>query len=237
MSSIDPESSGSGQWTDDRDARAALSVAATTLGLELTDATTRQLVAYLDLLARWTRVYNLTSIRDRSSMRVQHLNDSLAIVASLRRFCRRVASNAAPSVLDVGSGGGLPGVVVALCWPEAQVTCVDAVGKKTAFLSQVAGSLGVQNLKVIHGRIEAVQSDRRFDVVTARAFSSLADTVTVTRSLLAPDGVWMLAKGHQPLSEIAALRPLNVDVFHVERLAVPELEAERHLVWIRLNAR
>jgi 16S rRNA (guanine527-N7)-methyltransferase len=208
----------------------ALGVAAHDLGLDLPPATVGKLVEYLDLLERWNRVYNLTAVRDRQAMRIQHLNDSLAITAALRRG----VALPAPRILDVGSGAGLPGLVIALCWPEASVTCVDAVGKKVAFMAQAAATLGLDRVAALHARVESMPVERPFDVVTARAFAGLADIVAATERLLASDGVWALAKGRRPDIEIATVRG---DVFHVEPLRVPELDAERHLVWIRGSAR
>jgi 16S rRNA (guanine527-N7)-methyltransferase len=136
-------------------------------------------------------------------------------------------------VLDVGSGGGLPGVVLALMRPALDVTCVDAVGKKAAFVRQVAGALALPNLHAVHGRVEALRAPP-FELVTSRAFASLADFVRLTRPLLAPGGSWLAMKGKLPADEIAAL-PADVTVFHVEPIGVPGLDAERCLVWIKPN--
>jgi len=130
----------------------------------------------------------------------------------------------------VGSGGGLPGVVIAIGCPDIDVTCVDAVGKKAAFVQQVAGALGLSNLHGRHGRVEAIAGP--FDVVTSRAFASLADFTAWSDGALAEGGVWLAMKGRRPDDEIAALPPA-VTVFHVEPLTVPGLEAERCLVWLR----
>jgi 16S rRNA (guanine527-N7)-methyltransferase len=184
-----------------------------------------RLDAYLALLQRWNATYNLTAVRDPAAMRVQHLNDCLAVVEPLRRACP------AGRVLDVGSGGGLPGVVLAVLNPHWQVTCVDAVGKKVAFVQQVAAELGLANLRAEHGRVEGLKLPP-FQAITARAFSSLADLVRLTGRHLAPHGVWMAMKGQRPEDEIAAL-PGSVDVFHVEPLGVEGLEAARCLVWMR----
>jgi 16S rRNA (guanine527-N7)-methyltransferase len=215
--------------TADRDVEvAALLGAMASLGLAADALIANRLVDYLDLLERWNAVYNLSAVRDRPAMRVQHLHDSLAIAAALER------SDALPrhgSILDVGSGAGLPGLVLAACRPDGSVTCVDAVGKKVAFVAQAAAALGLANATALHARVETVQRPP-VDLVTARAFATLADTVQATRHLLAPTGVWALAKGRSPSAEIDAL-PASVEMFHVERLHVPDLAAERHLVWLR----
>lgn len=202
--------------------------AAATLGLELAPAVVEGLLAYLSLLARWNGAYNLTAVRDPKLMRVQHLADCLAAVPALRR---RLGSGQAARILDVGSGGGLPGVVLAAVEPAWDVTCVDAVGKKAAFVRQVAGELALPNLHAEHARVESLKA-MLFGVITARAFASLADFTRLTRPLLATGGVWMAMKGRRPDDEIAALGG-DVDVFHVEPLSVPGLDAERCLVWMR----
>jgi 16S rRNA (guanine527-N7)-methyltransferase len=195
------------------------------VGLTLSGAQADALQAYLDLLQRWNATYNLTAVRERAAMLAQHLADCLAVVAPLAGHA------AAGRLLDVGSGGGLPGVVIAILLAQWQVTCVDAVGKKAAFVRQVAGALRLANLHAEHARVEAL-TPARFDVVTARAFATLADLVRLTRPQLAPGGVWMAMKGRVPDDEIAALPP-GVEVFHVEPLQVPGLAAQRCLVWMR----
>jgi 16S rRNA (guanine527-N7)-methyltransferase len=183
---------------------------------------------YLGLLAKWNAAYNLTAVRDPTQMRTQHLADCLAVVEPLRRH---LANDHAARVLDVGSGGGLPGVVLAMAEPTWQITCVDAVGKKAAFIRQVAAELVLPNLRVEHARVETLQTPP-FDVITARAFASLADLIRLTRALLTPAGVWMAMKGKRPDNELAAL-PAGVTAFHVEPLTVPGLDAERCLIWLR----
>jgi len=207
---------------------AALQRDAAALGLTLPAATLERLLSYLVLLRKWNAAYNLTAVRDAAHMRTQHLADCLAVVSPLRRQI-----GAAPSLrlLDVGSGGGLPGVVLALVEPAWHVTCVDTVGKKAAFIRQAAGELGLPNLQAVHARVEGMPGPL-FDVITARAFSSLSDFVRLTRSLLAPGGVWMAMKGRRPDDELRAL-PADIDVFHVEQLIVPGLDAERCLIWMR----
>jgi len=197
------------------------------LGLDLTPASAQRLFDYLERLQRWNATYNLTAVRDPAQMRSQHLLDCLAAVAPLRRF---LAGRSA-RLLDVGSGGGLPGVVLALLEPAWDVSCVDAVGKKAAFVRQVAGELALPNLHALHARVEALAGPP-FDVITSRAFASLPDFVRLTRPLLAPGGVWMAMKGRRPDDELATL-PADIDVFHVEPLAVPGLGADRCLIWMR----
>jgi 16S rRNA (guanine527-N7)-methyltransferase len=197
------------------------------LGLAPSAAQLHALLAYLDMLARWNSTYNLTAVRDRAGMLTQHLADCLAVVKPLQRQL----STGARRVLDVGSGGGLPGVVIATLMPDIDVTCLDAVGKKMAFVRQVAGELRLPNLHAVHSRIEQLKAPP-FDVVTSRAFSSLVDFTTLSRPQLDAGGVWMAMKGRAPDEEMAAL-PADVLVFHVEPLAVPGLDAQRCLVWMR----
>jgi 16S rRNA (guanine527-N7)-methyltransferase len=197
------------------------------LGCELSQGQAEQLIAYLSLLAKWNRVYNLTAVRDPAEMLTQHLLDSLSIVPLLQRQ----TGGRAVRVLDVGSGGGLPGVVLAVVMPQLDITCVDTVIKKVSFIRQVALELKLPNLHAVHARVEAMVA-APFDVVVSRAFASLADFVTLTRQHLAPGAVWLAMKGKRPDDEINSLPP-GLDVFHVEHLAVPGLAAERCAVWIQ----
>jgi 16S rRNA (guanine527-N7)-methyltransferase len=194
----------------------------------LTNTIDPRLDRYLGLLAKWNAAYNLTAVRDPSQMRAQHLADCLAVVEPLRR---QIGAGIPARVLDVGSGGGLPGVVLAIAEPVWQITCVDAVGKKAAFIRQVAAELALPNLRAEHARVETLQA-APFDVITARAFAALAEFTRVTSMLLAPAGVWMAMKGKRPDAELAAL-PSTIKAFHVEPLQVPGLAAERCLVWLR----
>jgi 16S rRNA (guanine527-N7)-methyltransferase len=198
------------------------------LGLAATPQQCEQLAAYLGLLQRWNATYNLTAVREPEAMLTQHLADCLAVVAPLLARCPH------GRVLDVGSGGGLPGVVLAIMAPALDVTCVDTVGKKAAFIRQVAASLGLPNLHAVHARVETLKLPR-FELITSRAFASLADFTRLTSASLAPGGCWLAMKGRRPDDEIAAL-PAAVEVFHVEPLAVPGLNAERCLVWMRPHA-
>jgi 16S rRNA (guanine527-N7)-methyltransferase len=199
---------------------------ASELPLELGPAALDRLRAYIDLLQRWNATYNLTAVRDPASMLTHHVADCLAIVPPLQRHVgsRKI------TLLDVGSGGGLPGAIVAIAMPQVHVTCVDAVGKKAAFVRQVASELGLSNLNSEHGRVE--DGAGRFDVVASRAFASLADFCRLTRPRLQGSGVWVAMKGRVPHDEMQATLD-DVDVFHVEQLSVPGLAAQRCLVWMR----
>ena len=196
------------------------------LGLLLSDTQVVQLLAYLDLIQKWSKVYNLTAVRDPEEMLTHHLLDSLAIVPSLRQ---QIGARAV-RLLDVGSGAGLPGVVIAICCPEVQVDCVDTVAKKAAFIQQVAAQLKLANLRGLHARVETLAGP--YDVICSRAFASLPDFAVWSASALAEQGVWLAMKGKRPDDEIAAL-PTTIHVFHVEQLQVPGLGAERCIVWMR----
>lgn len=209
--------------------RPSLQAAIEQLGLDATELQVDTLLGYLALLQRWNAHYNLTSVRDPAQMLTQHLADCLAVIGPLRREIDAASSR----VLDVGSGGGLPGVVIAALNPGIEVTCVDAVGKKAAFLQQVAGELRLNNLHALHARVEQMRAPL-FDAVTSRAFASLLDFTGLTRQHLAGHGAWMAMKGKPPADEMASL-PSEIDVFHVEQLTVPGLRAERCLVWMRLK--
>ncbi|MEQ1660992.1 MAG: 16S rRNA (guanine(527)-N(7))-methyltransferase RsmG [Hylemonella sp.] len=205
------------------------------LGLELSEAQITQLLDYLALIQKWTKVYNLTAVRDPAEMLTHHLLDSLAVIRPLRQqlASRQPADGQGLRLLDVGSGAGLPGVVIAICCPDIAVSCVDTVAKKATFIQQAALTLKLPNLKGLHARVENL--DDHYDVVCSRAFASLVDFTSWSRSALAPAGVWMAMKGKDPVEELAAL-PAGVQVFHVEQLLVPGLNAERCIVWMKLSA-
>lgn len=212
------------------DLRPALEAGVRALGLSLSDAQIDQLLAYQELIAKWNKVYNLTAVRDPAEMLTHHLLDSLAAIPPLLR-----QTGGRPTrLLDVGSGGGLPGVVIAITCPQVDVHCVDTVLKKATFIQQVAASLRLPNLRGIHARVETLTAEQGggYDVVCSRAFASLVDFTTWSRSALKPDGVWMALKGKHPADELTAL-PGSVAVFHVEPLVVPGLGAERCVVWLR----
>ena len=197
------------------------------LALPATDAQRAKLLGYLQLLQKWNTAYNLSAVRDPLRMVTQHLLDCLAVVSVLNRQFDGTALR----ILDVGSGGGLPGVVLVVMQSLWSVCCVDAVAKKAFFVRQVAGELQLKNLQAEHARVETLRT-APFDLIVSRAFSSLQDFVALTRSQLAPGGAWLAMKGRVPDEEIAALPP-GVSVFHVERLEVPGLDAQRCLVWMR----
>jgi len=198
-----------------------------TLRLDLDARQLVRLVDYLALLTKWNGVYNLTAVRDPAQMVTQHLLDSLAVVP---------AFSDAHHVLDVGAGGGLPGIVLAIARPGMQLTLVDTVQKKTAFLMQVKAELGLANVNVHHARVEQLKVARKFDVITSRAFAELSDFVNWSGHLLEEGGHFIALKGVYPQDEIARLPP-GWKVTQVQALQVPELGAERHLVFIERGER
>ena len=214
--------------------RQQLQAGADALALGLSDAQVGLLMDFLALLQKWNKVYNLTAVRDPQEMLTHHLLDSLAAIGPLLR-----QTGGQPiRLLDVGSGGGLPGVVIAITCPQIEVHCVDTVLKKATFIQQVAASLKLPNLRGIHARVESLKAGNEgqgsggYDVVCSRAFASLVDFTTWSRAALRPGAVWMALKGQQPAEELAALGA-GVEVFHVEPLVVPGLDAERCVVWMR----
>jgi 16S rRNA (guanine527-N7)-methyltransferase len=201
------------------------------LGLDLSDAQLGKLLDYVALLSKWNAVYNLTAIRDPRQMLIQHILDSLSIVPHL-------ATRGASSVLDVGSGGGLPGIVLAIVLPDWAVTVNDIVHKKTAFQAQAKAELGLANLSVVTGRVETLQPGAevpaKFDVIVSRAFAELADFVTLARHLVAEQGAIWAMKGVRPDGEIERL-PAGAHVEQIIRLNVPSLDAERHLIKVLVD--
>ncbi len=214
------------------DLQQALKAGVAELGLVLSDGQLGQLMDYLTLIQKWNKVYNLTAVRDPAEMLTHHLLDSLAVIPPLRRQLadRQPADGQGIRLLDVGSGAGLPGVVIAICCPDVAVTCVDTVAKKATFIQQASIALKLPNLKGLHARVENL--DDHYDVVSSRAFASLADFTHWSREALAPAGIWLAMKGKHPDDELTAL-PAGVQVFHVEPLNVPGLAAERCIVWLR----
>ena len=202
------------------------------LGLDLSDAQLGKLLDYVALLSKWNAVYNLTAIRDPRQMLIQHILDSLSIVPHL-------APRGPSSVLDVGSGGGLPGIVLAIVLPEWTVTVNDIVHKKTAFQAQAKAELGLPNLSVVTGRVETLQPGvevpAKFDVIVSRAFAELSDFVTLARHLVADQGAIWAMKGVRPDGEIERL-PAGAHAEQIIRLNVPSLVAERHLIKVRVDA-
>ncbi len=195
------------------------------LGLRLSDLQNQQLLGYMELLQKWNRVYNLTSVKDPEQMLTQHVLDCLAVVRPLQEKLPQ-----AKRILDVGAGGGLPSVILAIVCPQWRVLAVDAVAKKTAFIQSSSHALGLSNLQARHTRVESL--DQTFDVVCSRAYASLTDFVRSTRGCVASDGWWMAMKGQVPQEEIQTL-PSDIEVEPVQLLTVPDLDAQRCLVWMR----
>lgn len=214
-----------------------LAVGVNALGLALSPVDQQRLLTYLALLDKWNRVYNLTAVRETERMVSHHLLDSLAIVPYVKTEAafpppEGEGANVGlrpPKAIDVGSGGGLPGIPLAIARPELQVTLIDSVAKKTAFLLQAKAELGLDNVSVVTGRVEAHQDATGFDFITSRAFSDLKEFVTLTRHLLAPGGRWLAMKGLYPHEEIAAL-PDWVKLRSEHVLTIPHLDATRHLI-------
>jgi 16S rRNA (guanine527-N7)-methyltransferase len=210
----------------------ALSLGVKALGLNVTEAQQRQLLSYMALIQKWNKVYNLTALKTPQEILTHHLLDSLSSISPLLGYLAQSARDVGQEVelLDVGSGGGLPGVVIAICCPNIRVTCVDTVSKKAAFVQQVAASLKLSNLCGLHARVESLKGP--FDVICSRAFASLPDFVSWSVGALSERGVWMAMKGKLPEVEMAAL-PSFAEVFHVEQLQVPGLAADRCMVWMK----
>ena len=203
----------------------ALSEGLQSLSLELTQAQQQALLDYIALLGKWNKVYNLTAVREPEQMLSQHVLDCLAVLPPLKQVFPE-----ALDLIDVGAGGGLPSVVFAIACPHWQITAVDTVAKKAAFIQTTAHSLRLGNLKAVHSRVEALTGS--FDVVTCRAYASLRDFCGSSRHLLKPNGVWMAMKAKLSAEELTDL-PATVRVDKVEPLAVPGLDADRCLVWMR----
>lgn len=212
-----------------------IKTASDSMGLALTDKQVGHLVDYLFMMSKWNKVYNLTALREIDKMVTHHLLDSLAVVLPLQHQIelRKFDTGSPINLLDVGSGAGLPGVVLAVCFPHIAVYCLDAVAKKMAFVRQVASTLALKNLSAVHSRIESVNT--HYSVITSRAFASLSDFVTNSSHALAENGVWLAMKGKVPQNEIGEL-PLHVDMFHVEHINVPGLNEERCIVWMQKRA-
>ena len=204
------------------------------LGLAASAEQQNQLLNYLGLISQWNKVYNLTAIRDPAEMLTHHLLDSLAVVPALREL----TGGRPMTVLDVGAGAGLPGVVIAIMCPELSVTSIDTVAKKAAFMTQAGGTLKLKNFSAVHSRVEAWPS-KGFDIITSRAFASLSDFVNWTLFHVKPPEqggtVWMAMKGKVPTEELNDL-PEQARHTGTQELHVPGLNAERCLVWLRPKA-
>ena len=193
--------------------------------IELSAEQQQKLLDYVALLLKWNSTYNLTALRQENQMLSHHVLDSLTLLPYL---------DGINNLIDVGSGGGMPGIPTAICRPDIQITLLDSNSKKTSFLSQAVIELGLSNVKVITGRVEAAEGIQ-FDAITSRAFAELRDFVTLTPQLLRDNGRWLAMKGVHPYEEIAQL-PEDVHVTQVDKLNVPSLEAERHMVIIQKGA-
>lgn len=196
------------------------------LGLPVGEEVVGKLTTYAGLLAKWNKVFNLTSVDNPHEIITHHLLDSAALLALLDHY-----APAARTILDVGSGGGLPVIPMAIFHPDVEIHAVDAVSKKTAFLTQVGIELGLRNFRAMHKRVETLHSS--YDVVTSRAFASLRNFTDWTQEALAPDGLWLAMKGEYPEAEIAGLDPAVAVLSEVVPMRVPHLAEERHLIVMR----
>lgn len=192
------------------------------LGLDLTPATQQKLIDYLKLLAKWNKVHNLTAVRDIEEMVTLHLLDSLVVLPHIK----------SGSLLDVGSGAGLPGIPLALVRPDLDITLLDSNNKKSVFQRQAKAELALENVRVVCSRVEEFRPEQKFGQIISRAFSDLAEFVRLTRHLIADQGQWLAMKGVYPYDEIAQLAEMSADVVP---LCVPGLEAQRHLVFLKAN--
>lgn len=194
------------------------------LGLALAEKQQKMMLAYIELLSKWNQAYNLTAIRDPGQMICRHLLDSLAIAD----HC------GGQRLLDVGTGAGLPGIPLAILFPEREFHLLDSNGKKTRFLFQVKTALGLDNITVHHARVESFQTIELFDVVLSRAFASLLDMVSSCGHLLNNSGRFLAMKGNYPRQELLEVESL-CEVASVDLLAVPGLAEQRHLVTMTLR--
>lgn len=192
------------------------------MGLSVSSDTQQKLLSYISLLQKWNNVYNLTAVRDPLEMVTLHLLDSLSVLPYIQ----------VKSLLDVGSGGGLPGVVLAICLPQLKVTTIDAVQKKVIFMRQVKGELGLDNLEVMHARVESYQPAEKFDAIISRAFSELGLFIGLTKHLIKENGQWLAMKGQVPQDEFNGL---TLSPAKIIPLKVAGLEAKRHLVVLENN--
>ena len=197
------------------------------LGVEVSPQQQEQLLAYLALLIKWNKAYNLTAVRDPDEMVSRHLLDSLSVVPYV--------VDGGDNWLDVGSGGGMPGIPLAILFPDSQVTCLDSNGKKTRFLTQVKLELKLDNLQVIHSRVEAFQPAEPFNGIISRAFSSMENFSNWTRHLGDADTRWLAMKGVHPADELVAL-PADFHLDSEHALAVPGCQGQRHLLILRRTA-
>ncbi len=191
--------------------------------LDISEQTQQKLLAYLALMQKWNKVHNLTAVRDADEMVTLHLLDSLVVLPYVD----------AQNLLDVGSGAGLPGIPLALCLPNLQVTVIDSNSKKVSFMRQVKAELGISNLEVLGGRVEDIAATRKFEIIISRAFSDLSLFVSLTHHLLDVQGKWLAMKGVYPEAELADLvAKTGIVASKVEVLSVPGLSAQRHLAFL-----
>lgn len=214
---------------DEQQVRGLLTSGLTEMGLDCSKAEYQQLIDYLSLMTKWNPIYNLTSIRELSKMVSHHLLDSLAITKIYREWLTALGTK---SVLDVGTGGGLPGIVLAITNPSWKVTLIDPVHKKTAFLTQVKSQLLLNNTTIITGKVEDLPTDKHYDLITSRAFASIVDFVSLSQNVLKREGLFAAMKGVWPHNELASLEELSPTIWasEVHKLQVPQLNAERHVV-------
>lgn len=205
---------------------------ASELGVRLSESQADALVRYSALLLRWNTVHNLTAIETPAHVLTHHLLDSLSIVPEIQR----IYGHRPVQALDVGAGGGLPGIPLAIAMPNLHITLLDKVQKKFAFLTQAKLELALSNVTCMHARVEALHTESRFELIVARAFASLAELVAMTRHVLAESGWWCAMKGALPSSEIEEVKRTipDVCVARTLRLHVPRLNAERHLIWMQV---
>jgi 16S rRNA (guanine527-N7)-methyltransferase len=195
------------------------------LQLDLSSDQKKKLLDYVKLLSRWNKAYNLTAIREEDEMMVKHILDSLTVVPLFA---------GSESIIDIGSGPGLPGIPLAICYPQTAVTTVDSNGKKTRFMQHAMTSLGLSNITVLNQRAEKISTNKKYAAITSRAFTSLVDMLEKTTHLLQTDGQFLAMKGVYPTQELSEL-PAGYTVTAVHQLKIPGLEAERHLVAIALD--
>ena len=186
------------------------------LPFEVTDEQRDRLWRYLQLLNQWNRVYNLTALTDFDQQLTHHVLDSLVVIPYIRPCY----------LLDVGTGAGLPGLLLAIMWPDQPMALLDSNGKKTRFLVQAVSELGLEHVEVIHARVQSYRSDRPFDAIITRAVATMSDTIANTHHLLKPDGCYWFMKGQYPEHELAEV---SADI-NVQALSVPGLEQSRHLI-------
>lgn len=194
------------------------------MGLEIAEATQQKLLDYLALIHKWNKVHNLTAVRDPADMVTLHLLDSLAVLPHIK----------AKRLLDVGSGAGLPGIPLAICLPQLQVTVLDSIEKKASFMRQAKAELGLSNLEVVSGRVEQYQPSELYDVIISRAFSDLQLFTKLTKHLGTPGGQWLAMKGVHPHEELAQI---DMQPSRIEPLKVAGLEAQRHLVFLPFQSK